>query len=302
MKKNRKTDGSTPGKPVKPDILGNPGRPARSRNPGVPVLAGLREAMSFLTVIPSHTGEQLRLGRAIRYFPVVGVVIGVITATAAMVSVLVFPSPVAAVLTVTVWVMITGALHLDGFTDTLDAVCAPRSPEERLSIMKDVAVGSFGAVGLILLIFLKITLVSTLLGFGYDGFGYAGIVLTLTAAAVVGRAAMILVILVFPAAGTGGLGAQIKTGSSGGMILASLAVPLVVLVGIGGVLVYADTAGAAGMGILAGTALSLLVSLAVGKWFSSRLPGLTGDTYGAICEIAETAYLTGAILAYGWSV
>jgi adenosylcobinamide-GDP ribazoletransferase len=168
--------------------------------------------------------------------------------------------------------------------------------------MKDVAVGSFGAVGLILLIFLKITLVSTLLGFGYDGFGYAGIVLTLTAAAVVGRAAMILVILVFPAAGTGGLGAQIKTGSSGGMILASLAVPLVVLVGIGGVLVYADTAGAAGMGILAGTALSLLVSLAVGKWFSSRLPGLTGDTYGAICEIAETAYLTGAILAYGWSV
>ncbi len=51
--------------------------------------------------------------------------------------------------------LVTGALHLDGLADTLDGMAAGKSAEERLRIMRDQRVGTFGAVGLILILGIK---------------------------------------------------------------------------------------------------------------------------------------------------
>lgn len=120
--------------------------------------------VQFLTRIPINTNLDVDVDdftKGIIYFPVVGIVIGLILAAVLYLSQMIFSSimPVAIVLVVAE-IFATGGLHLDGLADTFDGVYSNRSKERVLEIMKDSRIGSNGVLALIILILLKTALLA----------------------------------------------------------------------------------------------------------------------------------------------
>jgi adenosylcobinamide-GDP ribazoletransferase len=123
-------------------------------------------ALQFLTIVPPvirrpFTPEEL--GRSVGWFALVGIVIGLALVGSDRALIMVFPTSIATALVLTIWVLITGALHLDGFLDTCDGLFGGRTAEARLRIMRDERVGAYAVVGGILLILLKYACLSALL-------------------------------------------------------------------------------------------------------------------------------------------
>lgn len=113
-------------------------------------------AISFLTIIP--TGKKLgneNLKGSIIFFPVVGGIIGYLAYLFCILSLKIFSVEISSFLTLIFLIFITGGIHLDGFSDTIDGLYGGRNKEEILKIMEDPHIGSFGSISLFCLIFLK---------------------------------------------------------------------------------------------------------------------------------------------------
>ncbi len=107
-------------------------------------------ALRFLTVLPAPGRRPLQapaLGRAVGYFPLVGVILGGLLAAANAAVTGVIPPDVRAVLMVGLGLALTGGLHFDGWLDTCDGLFGGHTPEERLRIMRDEHVGAFAVAG-----------------------------------------------------------------------------------------------------------------------------------------------------------
>ena len=116
-------------------------------------------ALQFLTRIhvPALPGfEPLWLDRSAAYFPAVGLLVGAISALVLLVASLVWSAPICAVLAVAGGIALTGALHEDGLADTADGLGGGQTPEQRLAIMKDSRIGTYGACALVLVLLLKV--------------------------------------------------------------------------------------------------------------------------------------------------
>ena len=119
-------------------------------------------AVQYLTIVPvpGRAGAPAaRLGRAVVWFPVVGALLGVVVALGERLASAVFPSLLAALLTLTAWKLVTGGLHLDGLADCLDGLVG-RDREHRLAIMRDSRIGTFGAVGLVFVLMLELVAIA----------------------------------------------------------------------------------------------------------------------------------------------
>ena len=115
-------------------------------------------ATQFLTRVPvsSTTDFQPRsLGQSLRYFPLVGGLVGLISVGAFWLFSRWLPVAVAVGLMLAVQLLVTGAFHEDGFADTCDGLGGGNTPERTLAIMKDSRIGAFGAIGLVMLLGLK---------------------------------------------------------------------------------------------------------------------------------------------------
>jgi adenosylcobinamide-GDP ribazoletransferase len=112
------------------------------------------------------TGEadERDLAGSAVFFPAAGYLIGAILLGVNYGAGILAGKSVAAVLTVTAWLAVTRALHFDGLTDVADGFWGGNSPEDRLKIMKDSRVGSFGTAAGILLVTGKIVFLSQLTG------------------------------------------------------------------------------------------------------------------------------------------
>jgi len=122
------------------------------------VIGHFLNAVGFLSVLPLRGKQPYQtgdLGRSALFFPLVGVLMGALTAGANYLFGLVFPSLINSALTLCFWIFISGGLHLDGVADCFDGMLNASAPERRLEIMKDSRLGTFGGLGLILLILLK---------------------------------------------------------------------------------------------------------------------------------------------------
>src|SRR5687768_17475360 len=112
-------------------------------------------AFQFLTIFPNLVKRMFtsqEMGRAVGWFPLVGIVLGALLYSVTYAARLIFPENVSAALTVFAWVMFTRAFHLDGFMDTCDGLFGGFTPERRLEIMKDSRMGAFGVAGGILVL------------------------------------------------------------------------------------------------------------------------------------------------------
>src|SRR3712207_6097161 len=95
------------------------------------------------------------LGRALGWFPAVGLLLGALLAAADLLLGRLLPRGLADVCVLVLLALLTGGLHLDGFMDTCDGLFSLRSPAERLAIFRDSRVGSFGVVGAATLLLLQ---------------------------------------------------------------------------------------------------------------------------------------------------
>jgi adenosylcobinamide-GDP ribazoletransferase len=242
-------------------------------------MGGFLAALQFLTTLPVPGARDLRdtdWGRATAWYPAVGLVLGAILAGLDKVLGSVLPGTVAAAVLLVAWVGLSGAIHLDGFVDCCDALLVPASRERRLEILRDVHAGTFGIVGVALLLLLKYTALAALV----DENRLPALLLIPALA----RWGMAGAVLLYPYARPGpGLGRRAKTGA-GSVQLA---------VATGTTLLVTGLAWGLGLGWAAAALLILVLGtvLVSAGWIRSKLGGLTGDAYGAICELGETVCL-----------
>ena len=217
------------------------------------------------------------LGRAAPWFPVIGIGIGVVLALTDRVTQVFFPLLLAGLLTVTVWKLLTGGLHLDGLADCLDSL-GGRDAEQRLAIMRDSRIGAFGALGLILLLLLEIAALTEM--------PPSVRVVALLVVPTIARATPPLLARVFSAAKQEGQGAAFGAG------VGTLAVPIALSIALVVAIVALRTLG------LVVLVVSVVSALGLARFFAARVSGITGDVLGAAIEIAE---LTGLLTVSAWS-
>ena len=235
---------------------------------------GFFVALRFLTVIPlpwRREASATEIGRSVIYFPLVGLFLGLILVGIDKLLGLALPLFLVNALLIITVVVLTGALHLDGWIDTCDGVMMSSSAEDRLRVMDDSHVGSFGVIGACCLFLLKYAALASV----SEELRIPALILM----PVLGRWAMVYAIFAFPYAKRAGTGQAFKQQASWwGMGLATLAT-----LAISSVL-----AGLSGLALMA--ALWFIV-FGVAAFFKLRLEGLSGDTYGAINELAEVLVL-----------
>lgn len=209
--------------------------------------------------------EELRASTAL--YPLVGLGIGALPAALLLLPIAPLPR---AVLALAAWIALTGALHLDGWADCCDAAFAPgRSPEQRLALLKDPRVGTFGAAGIVLLLLGKWTALAS-------GPFWAPLL-----AAPIARWAMVWTLRSFAPARPDGLGATLAGRvplPQATAILLGILLPLWALLGFT-------------LGAVWALAMGVTAALLAGRFLAARFGGMTGDVCGAAGEAAELAAL-----------
>jgi len=234
-------------------------------------------ALRFLTSIPlprpRESGTE-ELGRSAVYFPLVGLIIGVILAGLYWLLDFVLPVAVVNALLLVFLVAVTGALHLDGFVDTCDGMAGHRTVEDRWRVMHDSRAGAFGIVGVVLLLLVKYVSLSNIPG--------PLMMATLIFMPVVSRWAMVYTVFAYPYARPSGLGKVLKQGLGWRSFTIATLITLVVAVAM------------IPLWHFAGLVIMLVVwimAVVMAVIFKRKFAGLTGDTYGAINELAEVSVL-----------
>jgi adenosylcobinamide-GDP ribazoletransferase len=262
---------------VTPSLEEKPQETVQSPEERRSALAPAAAALQFLTLMPPlvrrpFTPEEL--GRSVSWFPVVGLLLGGMLAGLNWCLGQVFPSGVTAALVLAVWVLSTGALHLDGFLDSCDGLFGGHTPEARLRIMRDERVGAFAVVGGVLLLLLKYATLS----------GNPDRLAALLVAPVAGRWGMTLAVVGFPYGRAEGLGRAMKDHAGREQFFRATAVA-------GAATLHIGYAMAGSLHALLALPLAAIVAWGGGRLVMRRLPGLTGDSYGALCELVEAAVL-----------
>lgn len=111
--------------------------------------------MTRIPINKSFNVTREDYARGIRYFPIVGLIIGFIICISMYVASLVFSFFITSLIGLIISIVITGGIHLDGFSDTCDGIFSGRNREKILEIMKDSRLGTFGGIGLILILLSK---------------------------------------------------------------------------------------------------------------------------------------------------
>lgn len=239
----------------------------------------MRAASGFLTRLPLGGARDVSgadVARGAWAFPLVGAALGAAVAGVALAADLALPPLAAAALAVAFGLFATGALHLDGLADSADGL-GGRTRERALEIMRDHAVGAYGAAAITLDLILRVTLIATLLE---EGEALAALVV----AGTVSRAAVLPLALWLPyARAEPGPGAALSGQLTGGRATAGLAIAAALSLA---------SLGLHGLGVLA---LAALVSLAIGLLARRRLGGVTGDTLGATVELVELTALAALV-------
>jgi len=236
-------------------------------------------ALQFLTCLPVslRSGPNpADWGRSALAYPLIGLLIGLLLAGLQQLVGHADPLLQAALLTAT-WALITGGLHLDGLADSADAWVGGHGDRERtMTIMKDPRSGPAAVSTLALALLLKFTALAALVT--------AGAWPALLLAPVLGRSALVALLLSTPYVRVGGMGSAISAH------LPRAAAVLALLLVAAGALV----AGMAGALALAAAAVAWLGL----RWMMMRrLGGMTGDTLGAAVELTEIAVLIALALS-----
>lgn len=243
-------------------------------------------ALQFLTRIPMpHLPYNPdSLSRAVKFFPVVGLLIGSVAALLHLLMAPHLPRLLTALLVIGFLVSITGCLHEDGLADTADGFGGGSSREHILVILKDSRIGSYGGAALTLSVLARVLLLASL--------PLTQIPQYLIAAHVLCRWTALPLSYYLPSARS----QQDEAGTSQGARIARLTTRGTLIAGSIVTLAICTfglrTHGAAAI------AATIVVTVLSGLYYQRKIGGITGDCFGATNQLAEIAvYLTGAWVA-----
>lgn len=243
-------------------------------------------AAGFLSILSLPGSKRLFTGRIVEaspligeeYFPLVGLLLAGVLALLTLALTPLVPQLVLAALLVVGLVLLTGGLHLDGLMDSCDGLFGGLTRERKLEIMRDSRVGSFGVLAGACALLLKFACFASL------GKHSLPVVLLVTLPSA--RWTLVLALRIFPSARATGLGTTFRQAVTPDKLALASALTLVIVLltaQLSGLIVWATITAAA---------------LVLGAWISRKLGGLTGDTYGAIAEVAEIAGLLAFVLLH----
>jgi adenosylcobinamide-GDP ribazoletransferase len=240
---------------------------------------GFFTAIEFLTIfpIPGYTPKVEKFGESLSYFPLIGLILGGILFGCHYGLSYIVPDSVTCVLLIIILVIMTGAHHIDGLIDTFDGLVIGKSREQRLEIMSDTRVGTFGVVAAILLLLLKYVSLSSI----------ENMLPVLLLMTTLGRWTMVFAIYFFPYAKGTGTGLMFKKGAR----WYHLVVASVIAIAASYLLLNWQ-------GLVVMAALLLIIS-GLAFYFRTLFGGLTGDNYGAINELSEVVVLLLLIILDG---
>jgi adenosylcobinamide-GDP ribazoletransferase len=239
-------------------------------------LRSLRIAFGLMTTLPIKLPDNWSAGDsglASLWYPFVGLIVGAITWLAWKGALFLLPASVAGVVTLVVWVVLTGGLHLDGLADCCDGLLSSTSLERRLEIMKDPHVGAFGVIGLVLVLMLKAAALGSLAPASSPGILLASSLARWC----------ILPAALLPLARPSGMGADLALGFRSSFIIWGAITPLAIAISLGA---RGSVSALAGLG-----AAVLVLGLA-----KSRIGGVTGDVFGMVVEVVETVVLIALLI------
>ncbi len=243
----------------------------------IELITSFLSAVTFYTIIPLPTQWTNNWSRIARWCPVVGLLIGLLLVLFnLLLKLLSLPNLTLSVLTVAVWIGITGGLHLDGAMDTADGLSVT-DKERQLAVMKDSATGAFGAIAAVIIILLKTVTISEM------SLPLWLVLLTATGWA---RWGQVIAITFYP---------YLRATGKGAFHQANLRLPQDILLGLLFLLGFSSlwltveylSCWQIGIIVLGSSA----IALGTGYWFYKQLGGHTGDTYGAVVEWSEVLIL-----------
>jgi adenosylcobinamide-GDP ribazoletransferase len=242
-------------------------------------------AVQFLTrlPLPRDVGwTPSRMAATPRWHPGVGLLVGAAAGAACWAAAGLWPPLVAALAATAFGIILTGAFHEDGLADACDGLGGGTTRERALEIMRDSRIGTYGAIGLVLVLGAKVTALAAI-----AEVAPAAAALALVAGHCAGRASSVVVIATGRYVREHGTGKPVADG-----------------MGAGG-LAFALATGAAGMGLLglvvpAVAVAGALLGLALGhaamrQWYARRIGGYTGDCLGATQQTSEVGLYLGLL-------
>jgi adenosylcobinamide-GDP ribazoletransferase len=248
------------------------------------------DALRFMTIIPVPSSVSAQqpdwLSRGVKYFPIVGILVGLASAIVWLMTGGIWGPVIAAILAVATSIIITGALHEDGLADIADGFGGGWTVEKRLAIMKDSRIGAYGALALGFSVALRVAALA-------DWPAWTAI----NAAAPVHAAALIAVHAAARITPAFVLSRMTYQGDVAAMKVAYADSPIrpeefrfalmVVIVALLPLAFVSVTAVASGLLLGGGLATALAA------WSRRLIGGYTGDVLGAIEQIFEIGFLLG---------
>ena len=240
-------------------------------------------ALAFLTVLPvgKRTLDNKQLARAVAFFPLAGMVLGLMLVGSDWVLRRGLSDFLSSALVVALLVVFTGALHFEGYVDACDGLLGGHTRERRLEIMRQKQVGAYAVAGGVLLLLIKVAAITSITG--VSRVWVIGLFPALS------RWGMALALGLFPYARPQGLGSAFHgAGLLSLGIAGATALTAAILLGGAGILLFG---------------VATILALLLGYGISRMLGGLTGDTYGAINEVIEVCLLViAAAIVPHWNI
>lgn len=190
-------------------------------------------------------------------------------------------TPLVNVILIVILVIVTGAIHLDGLSDTCDGIAGHKPVEERWKVMHDSRTGAFGVVGVVLILLTQYIALNSV-----PQDKMTAVLLLMPS---VSRWAMVYAIFAFRYARPTGLGKAYKEATRWQHFLVATILVLVIAGGLYPLFYFA------GFLLVGGV---LLVATVFAFYLKYKFAGLTGDTYGAINEVAEVMTLLFIIIIF----
>jgi len=264
-------------------------------------------AFQFLTIIPVKTTGPVSpqdISDSSIFFPLVGAFQGFLISACSFIFLSRLSADTAGVMIVLIYILSNGGFHLDGLSDTFDALSVKSTGnresdrEKRLKVMKDSTIGSIGVVSLCLALLLRYVFVREILIYS----SYFNAYLILFLMPVLSKWTMVVAMYRAAGARKDGLGIIfLENTKTGRLVLATL---VTLVLGFGAFIITSLSGPGTVLSdlflfalfLLSGMAILALFTKFLSRTFERAFGGLTGDNFGAVHEISEIVFLAIACL------
>ena len=247
--------------------------------------------LQFLTrisIVKQTVWTEELFGRSVKYFPMIGAVLGIAYVIITQIIIILtggeLPTLTAAVILMSTTVL-TGAIHCDGFMDTMDGLFSGRDRDRMLEIMKDSRVGAFGVVSFVMLSILEFSALTEL-----TRYSTAILLAAIYSAPIIGRLMMVVVIGGFPYARPEGMGKAFAKYTTYSTIIFAAIESFILLLPLSLISITFIKS------LLIALTIVLLFTLYFGKFATKKVGGVTGDIYGAVEIISEVLVMLSFLL------